>query len=196
MDVLTSVLATLITWELGVPSVCDSNNPEIIRIYVPRRSFSYLLAMLDPIRTYGASDLSVCRRSLRLLGDLGMILTSLDQIDVIPTILVQLKQWMNVARENFSQDELKSLEDLHEHQLRSIAESDNVVVKDENGIKDLDHFLTTYNKVDEKDSNAGDGGGKEDKISATASKLEGNSEPSMSTMVSEFLSRVNFGSDS
>jgi len=180
MDVLTSLLATLATMPLGVPHVRDSKGR--IRLCAPRRSFSYLLAMLDSIRRYGGSDLSVCRRALRLFGDLGMILPQVGRVDAIPTVLVQMEQWMRVARQNFNEEssEIKSLEELYDHIRISIAESDKIVVRDESGVKDLQDWETTY--CEEKKGSGDEENGME------------VVDPSQRTIVSEFLSRVNWGS--
>ena len=146
MDVLTSLLATLAIMDLGVPSIRDDNGH--LRACAPRRTFSYLLSMLDGIRVYGASDLSICRRALRMLGDLASILTRLQRIDRIPACLAQLEEWMRVSRVNFSKEspELKTLEDMNEHILRTIANSENIKVKDSSGVTDLQDFETTYNE--------------------------------------------------
>ena len=152
MDALTGLLATLAQLPLGLPNARDSNGN--LRVFAPRRSYSYLLSMLDSIRRYGGSDLGVCRRGLRLFGDLGVILTQLDRLDVLPTILEQLEQWMVAAKGQFQADsmEFKSLQDLHDHIKLSIAESENVVLEDEEDAKDLQDFETTYNEEDGSDN--------------------------------------------
>lgn len=58
MDSLSDLLARLGVMELGVPSVTDRNG--IVRACAPRRSFAFLLSLLDSIRRYGATDLTVC----------------------------------------------------------------------------------------------------------------------------------------
>lgn len=146
MDVLTSVLATLAIMELQVPNVLDENG--YVRACAPRRTFSYLLSMLDGIRVYGASDISVCRRALRMLGDLAAILTRSKRLHRIPACLAQLEEWMNVSRKNFAKgtSELETLEALNDHILRDIAESEFIKVKDNDEVKDLQDFDTTYNE--------------------------------------------------
>jgi len=125
-----------------------------------------------------------------------MIFTQMGKIEIIPTILAQLEQWMKVSRDNFSHDELKSLEDLNAHILRSIAESDYVVVKDENGVTDLDEFMTTYNKESSQDNPVDNDDNKEENASHEERqehlKQDAN-EVSMRAVVNDFLSRVSFG---
>jgi hypothetical protein len=134
--------------ELGVPNARDKDG--IIRVCAPRRSFSYLVSMLDGIRGYGGSDLSICRRGLRLFGDLGVILTRSGRVGRIPAILAQLEQWMVVSKQHFADGtpELTSLQELYDHVLRSIAESDRLVWKKEGSeeVKDLQEFETTFSK--------------------------------------------------
>jgi len=148
MDVLTAVLATLARADMPVFSVIDSE--ENVRACAPRRTFSYLLSMLDGIRVYGGADVSVCRRALRMLGDLSTILIRSGRFDRIPACLTQLTEWMNVSRKNFlkGSPELKLLEDLHDHILRDITDSPNVKVKDISKIRDLQDFETTFNDED------------------------------------------------
>jgi hypothetical protein len=117
-----------------------------IRVCAPRRSYSYMLATLDSIRRYGASDLNVCRRALRLFGDLGSILTQLKRMEAIPTILVQLEQWMVAARNKFPEGS-PALVSLYNHILRTIAESKNVVMCAGSGVKDLQDYETTYDSA-------------------------------------------------
>lgn len=156
MDVLTTLLATLATMELDVPSARDSDGN--IRAFAPRRSFSFLLSMLDGIRGYAGSDLSVYRRGLRLFGDLGVILSRCGRVNRIPAVLAQIEQWMVVAKANFTtgSPELVSLKELYDHELRSIAESDRLVLKsgeegEETKVKDLQAFETTFYKENDDD---------------------------------------------
>lgn len=51
LDVLSTMLAQLGNMDLSVPSVKDSDG--VIRLCAPRRSFSHLVSLLDPIRGYG-----------------------------------------------------------------------------------------------------------------------------------------------
>lgn len=148
MDVLTAVLATLARTDMPIFSIKDSD--ENLRACAPRRTFSYLLSMLDGIRVYGGSDISVCRRALRMLGDLSSILIRSGRVDRIPACLSQLTEWMNVSRKNFlkGSPELKVLEDLHDHILRDITDSQNVKVKDVSKVRDLQDFETTFNDKD------------------------------------------------
>ena len=93
MDVLSSLLVTLAKLNLGIPNARDANDN--VRLCAPRRSFSFLLAMLDSLRHYGASDLGVCRRGLCMFGDLRAILTRQGQMDRVPAVFDQLEQWMH-----------------------------------------------------------------------------------------------------
>jgi hypothetical protein len=108
--------------------------------------------MLDSIRRYGGSDLGVCRRGLRLFGDLGSILTRAGRIERVPVVLTQLEQWLVVCKANFARGspELESLQELYEVVLRGIEDSDHVTVKHDEDVgkdtQDLDmtHRLSKY----------------------------------------------------
>jgi uncharacterized membrane protein len=127
MDVLSSLLVTLAKMNLGVPNARDANDN--VRLCAPRRSFSFLLAMLDSLRRYGATDLGVCRRGLRMFGDLGAILTRQGQMDRVPAVFDQLEQWMTVSKNNFDGPELLSLEELYDNLLQVIADAGHLVIK-------------------------------------------------------------------
>lgn len=146
MDVLTAVLATLARSDMPIFSIKDSDGT--LRACAPRRTFSYLLSMLDGIRIYGATDVSVCRRALRMLGDLASILLRSDRIDRIPACLIQIDEWMNVSRRNFAKGspELKLLESLTDHILRDVSDSHNMKVKDTSKVRDLQEFETTISE--------------------------------------------------
>ena len=62
-------LARLGVMELGVPSVKDSKG--VVRACAPRRSFAFLLSLLDSIRRYGASDGFVNQRLTPKLTDVS-----------------------------------------------------------------------------------------------------------------------------
>jgi uncharacterized membrane protein len=142
MDVLSSLFSTLGTMKLGVPNARDKN--DIVRLYSPEQSFSYLLSLLDGIRRYGNTDITVCRRGLRLFGDLGTILTRSQHLDRVPAVLSELEQWFNVSRGNFPQDsqELRSLQELYDHLLKTIAQSDHLQIRSDDSVapdvQDLD----------------------------------------------------------
>jgi len=127
MDVLSSLLATLAKINLGVPNARDGDDN--VRLCAPRRSYSFLLAMLDSLRRYGATDLGVCRRGLRMFGDLGAILTRSGQTDRVPAVFDQLEQWMAVSKTNFDGPELLSLEELYDNLLQVIADAGQLVIK-------------------------------------------------------------------
>ena len=127
MDVLSPLMVELADMELGVPHAVDKD--DFVRICSPRRSFSFLLCMLDPIRRYGGGDLSVCRRSLRFFGDIAAALSRSDRLDRIPAALLQMDEWIRVARANFTEGsaESYSLVELYCHIMESIAKSDSMV---------------------------------------------------------------------
>ena len=160
MDHLTSLLATLANMDLGVPHARDSD--DVIRVSAPRRSFAFILSLLDSIRQYGSSDLSVVRRAMRLFGDLGVIVTRTGQMDRLEAILMQLEQWMNISKETFParSSELASVQELYDHMLRTVAESDTMRLRiSESGdMKDLQDYETTFagegDKAETGDSNA------------------------------------------
>ena len=144
MDSLSNLLSTLATMDLGLPIARDKGGH--IRVCAPRRSFTYLLSMLDSIRKYGGSDLGVCRRGLRLFGDIGVICARSGRVDRVPSVLAQIEQWMVVSRHNFlpNSPELKSLEARYDHILRAIAECGTMTIKEEGGVKNFEDFESTY----------------------------------------------------
>jgi len=110
LDTLSSLLYVLGKMELGVPNVMDDESQ--IRACAPRRSFAFLLSLLEPIRKYGATDLGVCRRGLRLFGDLAFILVRAGRLERVVPALVHLQQWMIASKESFQKGspELKNLQ--------------------------------------------------------------------------------------
>ena len=144
MDTLSDLLARLGLMELGVPSVRDSDG--IIRACAPRRSFAFLLSLLDSIRRYGSSDLNVCRRGIRLYGDLACILTRAKRIDRVIPAVAQLQQWMVVSRESFSvgSPELNNLQELYQYELEAISDAeDKLLDEPEVASRDMQFFNTT-----------------------------------------------------
>lgn len=147
------LLAKLGVMPLGVPHAPDDDGN--IRICAPRRSFSHLCSMLDGIRVYGENDLTICRRGLRLFGDLAFMLSRTDFMDRLSIVLDQLEQWMKTSKKNFEagSPEMESLQALYEHLLRTIAESESVFLKNENDeVRDLQAFETTYKSQDEDEA--------------------------------------------
>ena len=139
----------------------------IIRIAAPRRSFNYLLSIVDPIRRYGGADLQVCYRLIRFYGDLGAILKRLKRYDRIPSILAQLEQCMIVCRKNFANNgnsnnaektsgttadtttntEFQSIQQLYEHALDLIAWSDRFILTGDESVEtDLNDLETTFER--------------------------------------------------
>ena len=153
MDVLAVVMGRLVDMELGLPSARDKQGN--IRLWGPRRSFSYLLSMLDPIRHYGGGDLAVCRRGIRLFGDLGAILTRRDAADSrIPTVLSQMEQWLNAAKQNFIKNspELASLQALYDHEVANITVAKSTTVQEDETVKvDMQELEITHNHDDPSD---------------------------------------------
>jgi uncharacterized membrane protein len=147
MDVLSHLLATLSLMNLGIPNARDE--ADNIRACAPRRSFSYLVSMLDSIRRYGGSDLGICRRGLRLFGDLGAILTRAGRTERIPVVLTQLEQWLVTCKANFASGtpEMESLQELYVFVLRGIEDSGHVKVKhDEDVSKETQDLDMTHNE--------------------------------------------------
>jgi uncharacterized membrane protein len=147
MDVLSHLLSTLALMNLGIPNARDE--ADNVRACAPRRSFSYLVSMLDSIRRYGGSDLGVCRRGLRLFGDLGAILTRAGRTERIPVVLTQLEQWLVTCKANFANGspELDSLQELYEFVLRGIEDSGHIKVKhDEDVGKETQDLDMTHNE--------------------------------------------------
>jgi uncharacterized membrane protein len=152
MDVLSEVLGHLACIKLAVPHAVDQDG--ILRVCAPRRSFSYFLSQLDPIRHYGQNDLAVCRRGIRLFGDLGCILTRRDRKPPkrdgrVRIVLAQMDQWLSVAKENFTGPELKSLQALYDHERENITDSMHPTAKHADSVdQDLQDLEVTH-KEDE-----------------------------------------------
>jgi uncharacterized membrane protein len=148
LDYLSSLFGRLCHLDFYVNVARDNNTHDgMIRCSAPRRSFTYLLSILDAIRFYGGMDLTVNYRLIRFYGDLGGTLTRLNKLDRIPVILAQLEQCMIVCRKNFEPHtlELKSLEELYQYSLSLIASSDRTVLEHGESIeRDLNDLETTF----------------------------------------------------
>ena len=144
MDVLTKVLSTLAVSPFGTPKAFDSD--EVLRACAPQRSFSYLLSMLDGIRLYGKDDVGVCRRGIRMFGELAVIMARSGQVDRVPQALAHLDQWMSVCRKTFEEGtpERNALEELHEHLLQDVAECESVLIHNGDEVKDFQEFEMTH----------------------------------------------------
>jgi uncharacterized membrane protein len=143
LNALSDLLARLGLMELGVPSVQDSDG--VVRACAPRRSFAFLLSLLDAIRRYGATDLTVCRRGIRLYGDLACILIRGKRIDRVIPVVAQLQQWMLVSRTSFTKDspELQNLQAVYDHSLDAIQDAEDQLL-DEPSVAERDmQFLNT-----------------------------------------------------
>lgn len=90
--------------------------------------------MLEPIRRYGGQDLTVCRRGLRMTGDLAMVVARSGRTHRIPAVMTQLQEWMRVANEegNFTVPELQSLKELYAHISETVAESGATLLGERN----------------------------------------------------------------
>ena len=147
LDYLSSLFGRLCHLDFYVNVAIDSDANDMIRCSAPRRSFTYLLSIVDAIRFYGGTDLTVNYRLIRFYGDLGGTLTRLHKLDRIPVVLAQLEQCMIVCRKNFEPHtmELKSLEELYQYSLSLIASSDRPILEHGESIeRDLNDMETTF----------------------------------------------------
>lgn len=146
MDVLFALFVELARIKRGCPNLVDEEGH--LRVCCPRRKFSYLLSQMDSIRFYGATDLAVCRRGIRLFGELGAILTRMKDMDQrVSSALTQLDQWMEVSKKNFPKgsDELISLQALYDDSMSLIVGSKSLVVEENEEVqKDLQELETTH----------------------------------------------------
>lgn len=81
-----------------------------------------------------------------------MTLTS--RLERLPPVLAQLEQWNLTAQRNFEDggQERKSLQELYDYLLRTIANSKHMVLKDESDdVKDLQDFETTHFGEDQEE---------------------------------------------
>jgi uncharacterized membrane protein len=147
LDYLSSLFGRLCHLDFYVNVVRDIDANDRIRCSAPRRSFTYLLSIVDAIRFYGGTDLTVNYRLIRFYADLGGTLTRLHKLDRIPVVLAQLEQCMIVCRKNFEPNtmELKSLEELYQYSLSLIASSDRPILEHGESIeRDLNDLETTF----------------------------------------------------
>ena len=147
LDYLSSLFGRLAHLDFYINCVRDERG--FIRCSAPRRSFTYLLSIPDPIRSYGGKDLLVNYRLIRFYGDLGAVLKRLNKLDRIPSVLAQMEQCMVVCRENFkeSSQEFKAIEDVHRYALALIAASDRPTLQHDESVKqDLNDLETTYER--------------------------------------------------
>ena len=147
LDYLSSLFGRLCHLDFYVNVARDIDANDMIRCSAPRRSFTYLLSIVDAIRFYGGTDLTVNYRLIRFYGDLGGTLTRLQKLDRIPVVLAQLEQCMIVCRKNFEPNtmELKSLEELYQYSLSLIASSDRPILEHGESIeRDLNDLETTF----------------------------------------------------
>ena len=172
MDVLAVVLGRLIDMELGLPSARDKEGK--VRLWGPRRTFSYMLSMLDPIRHYGQGDLAIYRRGIRLCGDLGAILTRRGSLDSrILTVFSQMDQWLKVAKQNFTKQspELISIQALYNRELENISVSEFTNVQEFEDVEvDRQQMMISHNDPDDEQGVSDADGGVAQMIIATLSR--------------------------
>jgi len=147
LDYLSALFARLATLDFYIS--CGRDSKGAIRCSAPRRSFVYMLSMLDAIRFYGASDLQINYRLLRFYGDIGSIAKRLNKQDHLLAILAQLEQCMIVCRENFGEDsfERKSLEEAYEHSMTMLKQAEKIVLSTGESLEeDVTVLETTYVK--------------------------------------------------
>lgn len=147
IDSLSALFGRLAHLEF-TPAVLYGRGSECtVRLSSPRRSFTYLLSIMDPIRFYGSSDLQVTYRLIRFYGDLGAALKRWNKMDRIAGVLAQLEQCLIFAKRNFEDDslEMKSIRELYEHSLEVMAVSNRIVLKAQESVEDdLQDLETTY----------------------------------------------------
>ena len=145
LDYLSTLFGRLA--RLNFPIGCARDKRGVIRCTSPRRSFVYLLSILDAIRFYGGADLQVSYRLIRFYGDLGATLKRHRKVDRIPAVLAQIEQCMTVCRKNFDENsmEMQSIQELYEYAMALIVTSDRpVLLHDEPIEKDLNDLETTF----------------------------------------------------
>ena len=145
LDYLSTLFGRLA--HLSFPIGCVIDNRGVIRCTSPRRSFIYLLSILDSIRFYGGSDLQVSYRLIRFYGDLGATLKRHRKEEHLPGILAQIEQCMTVCRKNFDPHsmEMQSICELYDYAISLMATSARPPVLGEEAIeKDLTCLETTF----------------------------------------------------
>jgi uncharacterized membrane protein len=145
LDNLSTLFGRLAHLTLAIGVARDSTG--VIRVSAPRRSFAYVLSIVDAIRFYGASDLTVSYRLMRFYGDLGAILKRLNKTYRIPAVLAQMEQCMVVARKNFSANsmEFRSIEVVYQYSMDLMAASDEPCLQENEALEmDLSYLETTY----------------------------------------------------
>mmetsp|Transcript_23958 Transcript_23958/g.37012 ORF Transcript_23958/g.37012 Transcript_23958/m.37012 type:complete len:515 (+) Transcript_23958:64-1608(+) len=145
LDYLSSLFGRLAP--LDFPIGCATDSRGVIRCFSPRRSFAYLLSILDSIRFYGGADLQVTYRLIRFYGDLGASLKRHNKKERLAAILAQIEQCMSACRKNFDDKslEMQSIQELYDYVMALIATSDKPVLLQNEAIeKDLNALETTY----------------------------------------------------
>ena len=147
LDYLSTLFGRLASLELPIGCVRDKKG--VLRCYSQRRSFVYLLSILDSIRFYGGADLQVLYRLIRFYGDLGATLKRAKKMDRISAVLAQIEQCMTVCRKNFEKSsmEMQSLQELYDYSMSLIASSDSPLLQSHEEIeKDLNELETTFSQ--------------------------------------------------
>lgn len=145
LDYLSTLFGRLASLEL--PIGCARDKKGVLRCYSQRRSFVYLLSILDSIRFYGGADLQVNYRLIRFYGDLGATLKRAKKMDRISAVLAQIEQCMTVCRKNFEKSsmEMQSLQELYDYSISLIASSDSPLLQSHEEIeRDLNELETTF----------------------------------------------------
>ncbi|CAB9502186.1 Membrane [Seminavis robusta] len=151
LDYLSTLFGRLA--RLSFPIGCAKDKNGVVRCTSPRRSFAYLLSILDAIRFYGKDDLQVMYRLIRFYGDLGATVKMVGKYqDRISTILAQMEQCMQVCRDKYPDDnsvEKKSIQELYDYSMSLIVTSQAgrpMLQQNEAIEKDLTDLETTYVK--------------------------------------------------
>lgn len=145
LDYLSTLFCRLTQLSFTIQSERDAKG--ILRACAPRRSFAYLLSVLDSIRFYGGGDLNIMFRLLRFYGEVGSILRRNNDADRISPVLAQLEQCLVTARKHFPVEstEYTAIQDVYNYSIDLMIASDGHVLKEDENLEiDLTTLETTF----------------------------------------------------
>lgn len=110
LSVLFVVLSTRLTENLVA-----QDEAGVLRVCAPGLDWARLLSMaMDPIRAYGNADVTVVRRALYFLADVGSLCAAeFIFADRVQAVFRQIDQWQAVAKATFGEGSIEYLSVLH-----------------------------------------------------------------------------------
>ena len=105
MDACCAVFAELCSRELG-NEIVRSEDDNVVRVAAQGLTFNFLISiMMNPIRGYGSGDVTVTRRALLFLEDVGAMTNVPSQI---AEVRQHVEAWRAVSKRHFGEDSLEA----------------------------------------------------------------------------------------